>query len=528
MSTANDRSHPHGSGNTGHSSPAGSTSVLRDGGTDNEEEQAAPWIVRTLVGSLPGRIVMSSYESFRATGTTVVCLSPWGDGNPVSLPNVRFRDLAVSSIIAVTGGMAAVATPILAPVGGAAVAVFGGSIFVQMGLQAGFSVTTSMANNLVISSPLNKMIPIYSTRLQTTAVKVMLVTITYRHTMTDAGLGFFRSSQHHDRSLWFASVQDYLAVGKGWFSPYLFATGRRPIIPRNIKPDIIFCHGPFTPGDYKLGEALLQESALKIELCDPPPPLPASEGEEAEGPSFIDNIGTAAANIGTGATNLVSSTSQNIQNFLAPPSTPRAPSPAPTSKPEPAAVSTPTTPRRMVLVLVGIKPHRAGMWVSSQRPSESVMNYVLFNGCPAIVFPVKSGAPLVAWDGLTLKQLWDVTLPEKVTRDAGEEVGKEKVSGEPKAKKFEGIVSAIMEFLGMCIDWERVKVAPTEGSEEEAAEKPGDAAAATAELDDEGKKRAVKDAIRLLVGAAVRTKESDKVREEVDEDRAGLAMWRIP
>ena len=41
---------------------------------------------------------------------------------------------------------------------------------------------------------------------------------------------------------------DYLAVEKGWFSPYLFASGRRPVIPRSVKPDVVFCHGPFLSG----------------------------------------------------------------------------------------------------------------------------------------------------------------------------------------------------------------------------------------------------------------------------------------
>lgn len=52
---------------------------------------------------------------------------------------------------------------------------------------------------------------------------------------------------YRDNSL-FATVKDYLAVEKGWFSPYLFASGRRPIIPRSMKPDITFCHGPFLFG----------------------------------------------------------------------------------------------------------------------------------------------------------------------------------------------------------------------------------------------------------------------------------------
>ena len=59
---------------------------------------------------------------------------------------------------------------------------------------------------------------------------------------TDRAMFCFR-----DNSL-FSSVMDYLSIEKGWFSPYLFASGRRPVIPRSVKPDIVFCHGPFLSG----------------------------------------------------------------------------------------------------------------------------------------------------------------------------------------------------------------------------------------------------------------------------------------
>lgn len=62
---------------------------------------------------------MSSYESLRAAGTSVVCLSPvgiafyliytgmlirlqWGDSSPLLLPCIRFRDLAVHTVIVAT------------------------------------------------------------------------------------------------------------------------------------------------------------------------------------------------------------------------------------------------------------------------------------------------------------------------------------------------------------------------------------------------------------------------------------------
>lgn len=68
----------------------------------NEDEKSAPWVVRKLVGSMTGRIVMSSYESLRAAGTSVICLSPWGDSSPLLLPCIRFRDLAVHTVIVAT------------------------------------------------------------------------------------------------------------------------------------------------------------------------------------------------------------------------------------------------------------------------------------------------------------------------------------------------------------------------------------------------------------------------------------------
>lgn len=62
------------------------------------------------------------------------------------------------------------------------------------------------ANDLIFKGPFDKMIPIYSSRLQTTAVKVLVATIQYKHTMTDAELGYFRSTLQHkeDSALWAA------------------------------------------------------------------------------------------------------------------------------------------------------------------------------------------------------------------------------------------------------------------------------------------------------------------------------------
>ncbi|KIM42125.1 hypothetical protein M413DRAFT_10359 [Hebeloma cylindrosporum] len=471
----------------------------------NEEETTAPWIMRKLVGSMTGRIVLSSYETLRAAGTNVVCLSPWGDSSPLFLPCIRFRDLAVHTVIAVTGGMAAVAAPVMAPVADVVATSFGDTIFVELGIHAGFDLTTKLANDLVFDMPLKKILPIHSRRLETTGVKVLLITLRYKHTMSDAALGFYRSSLHSDTSL-FAAVKDYLAVEKGWFSPYLFATARRPIIPRSMKPDVVFCHGPFLSGDYKIGETLLNESASVITLCDPPPPA-AQEPNANQIPEKPEHKHSLS---------LPSLSKFNIHARS------RTPSPEPALTPLPP----PPVPRRLVILVVGLKPHRKA-WSLSARPGESVIRYVLLNGCPAIVVPAKLGAPLLAWDTLTLEKIWDVELPP--LSEGGE--GSTETIMRSASGRFEGVVDVIFEYLDLCVDWERFTVPSSNG-----VSSPGDVrndVKPSKEKEESGTrnlgaKGALKDAVTLLVAAAIRSKTSEEAKKELDADRSGIAMWRIP
>ncbi|TRM57487.1 hypothetical protein BD626DRAFT_412029 [Schizophyllum amplum] len=458
-----------------------------------EKEQHAPWIMRKLVGSLltldlqsmTGRIVMSSYESLRAAGTSVVCLSPWGDSSPLLLPCIRFRDLAVHGVIVATGGTAAIAAPIMqGPLADAIVSSVGDSILVELSMQAGFKGATSLANDLVFDKSAKALIPLHAGVLETTGVKVLTITLKYKHTRDDAALGFFRSSVHGDPSL-FASVIDYLAVEKGWFSPYLFASGRRPGIPRTMKPDVVFCHGPFLSGDYQVGQTLLAQSALEIKFCDSLEP--ATEEKPAEKHMSFSSL----------------SIPKNVPSLSSVFSRSRTPSPDPAL----AVPAAPLPPRRLVMVVVGLKPHRS-IWSSSARPDESVIKYILFNGCPAIVAPAKIGAPLLAWNTLTLEQLWKVPLPADADTESG---------GEERDKsRFQGVVDVLYEYMDFCVDWQRVEMA--EGQEETKKEGDGDVE----------RKKAVKDAITLLVAAAVRTGDSKEAKKEVDADRAGIAIWRIP
>jgi hypothetical protein len=84
----------------------------------------------------------------------------------------------------------------MAPVADVVVSSFGDTILVELGLHAGFDLTAKLANDLVFDKPLKKILPIHSNRLETTGVKVLLITLRYKHTMSDAALGFYRSSLH--------------------------------------------------------------------------------------------------------------------------------------------------------------------------------------------------------------------------------------------------------------------------------------------------------------------------------------------
>ncbi|KAF9446574.1 hypothetical protein P691DRAFT_732953 [Macrolepiota fuliginosa MF-IS2] len=458
---------------------------------------------------MTGRIVMSSYESLRAAGTNVICLSPWGDSSPLFLPCIRFRDLAIHTVIAATGGMAAVAAPAMGPISDIVVTSLGDSILVELGFHAGFELSTKAANDLVFEHTANKLIPIHSERLETTAVKVLLITLKYRHTMEDAALGFYRSSLHEDISL-FSSIKDYLAVEKGWFSPYLFASARRPIIPRSMKPDIVFCHGPFLSGDYRIGETLLAELASAIVLCDAPLPIPsagAKDKEKEEG-----NSGSRLSSLSIPA----------LRNHF---SRSRSPSPDPELTPLPQ----PPMPRRMVILVVGLKPHRK-LWSTSARPEESVINYILLNGCPGIVIPVKTGAPLVAWyAGMTLEQMWQVQLPEEMESDIpANELPRNSEGGgdEDGTRSFQGVVQVLFEYLDLCIDWDRV-VVPSGNTDSARSGGSVDSEAKATALE-KGKKMVLRNSLALLVSAAIKSGRSMEVMKEVDKERSGIAMWRIP
>lgn len=422
------------------------------------------------------------------------------------------------------------------------------------------------------------MIPVHSKRLETTGVKTLIITAKYKHTQLDATLGYFRASVHGgdvENGL-FSTISDYLSIDKGWWNPVLFASGRRPCIPRtyvvflpsnrlskvilltprlitytrfktpsfnpnrSMKPDVVFCHGPFHQADYRVAQALLAESAAVISFSDPvapvTPPMPVSDpsGETNTTPSagkttthyafgdyFKKGQSAAEEYLKTGQEKMnelmhnrshspspvPSQTSSVATKPNETITTPQLPADAAAVQEEPNLTTvTPEIPgspplRRLAILLVGISPHRK-LWTTSARPGESVIGYTLLNGAPAIVVPAKDGCPLMAWDTLTLDSLHKIGVVE--------------------GAKFDGIVNVLFEYVALCADWDRFNFPEKleEGNEQD-GEKRITSKQETAEI-------LTKDALTLLVAAAIRSKESKEVKKHIDSDRAGIVMLRLP
>lgn len=244
-----------------------------------------------------------------------------------------------------------------------------------------------------------------------------------------------------------------------------------------------------------MGTRLLNESASAIFLCDAIPPVENSISEDSHEEAKHSFLSVPSLPI--------------LSKYLPQPRS-RTPSPEPCLTPVPQ----PIQPRRIVVILLGIKPHRK-VWTSSARPGESAIQYTLLNGSPTVVLPAKPGSPLVAWNTLTLEELHKLELPD--AQDQG-------------GHKFKGVVDVFCEYMELCIDWDRVKLEKSDAVQgEQHSDVPGQTTSSeSAVSDDIDRRYAVRNALTLLLISAVCSKESKQVMKEVDVERAGVVVFRIP
>ncbi len=332
----------------------------------------------------------------------------------------------------------------------------------------------------------------------------------------------------------FTTVLDYLSIEKGWMSPILFASNRRPIIPRTMKPDVVFCHGPFlsglcitvfsglrllidAPGDYRIAQTLLAESASVISLSEEPSPddIPLYLQEKPKEPDPYPKY-------------------RPISNYIA-----RKKAEHELEKNPPPSIPAVQQKRRLLIILMGIKPHRTdNAWSTSRRPGESLIRYLLLNGCPSVVVPAKQGCPLIAWNTLSLESIWKIAKVEGVAGPTPDQTAS--LTPEGEETKLDGALRVLFEYVELCIDWDRVIVpssdqAPSSESADAAVQvdlesesKPQEDAQAAVPASLDSKREAVKNALGALLAGAVKSYESKAVKKDVDVDRAGIALLRMP
>jgi hypothetical protein len=241
-----------------------------------------------------------------------------------------------------------------------------------------------------------------------------------------------------------------------------------------LRSQVTLAHLP--TGDYKVGQTFLRESATVIQLCNGPPPEESLVTSTDASGDLDKTIFPRYKSIGR-LTKYQSLTKYLIRKDSAPPE------------------------HRLLITAVGIKPTgKSSQWTSCLKHEESSIRYLMLNGVPSIVIPAKTGCPLIAWDTLTLASLYKL---EKEKKDAG----------------IQGVVDVILEYLTFCVDWDRVVLPSTT---------PTDSPGGEGKVDVEKAKESLRNAVAVLVAGVVKSKDTRTVREEVDLDRAGIVMFRIP
>ena len=183
----------------------------RDGQKQAIEDQKSNWGKRFVSNTLVGRVVRASVQSAVSTATLPAYLSPWGDNNPITLPNLRKRDAALG----LAGHFGIVGVDTIAPS-----ALEFGSVIVDEVVKLGLSEAATQ----VVDEGIDHVKPKKPIKITRTAhAKTVQARIKHKLIGVDAELNFV--GEYPAESL--------TAIDKGWFCPYLYASGRAPSLPRS-------------------------------------------------------------------------------------------------------------------------------------------------------------------------------------------------------------------------------------------------------------------------------------------------------
>lgn len=234
-------------------------------GSGPQDAQKSDSVKRFFGDTLFGRVARSSVQTATSMAKMPTALSPWGDNNPVTLPNVRYRDAVLFTTFAFVGG------PLVEGMADGVTSTFGADSFISEIVNSGagaIAASTVLKYSVfqIVEQAIDKgiiehMLPEEEKMLQTTNVKSLQVGIKHKLMGVDADLRF----------VGIYPARNTQACEKGWFCPYLFASARTPLIPRANEFAIAQSFGPFLGGDYLLAHKLLSESAHTLSMCEANP-----------------------------------------------------------------------------------------------------------------------------------------------------------------------------------------------------------------------------------------------------------------
>jgi hypothetical protein len=207
-----------------------------------KDEQKTDGVKRFFGDTLVGRVARSSVQTVTTTMKMPTSLSPWGDNNPVTLPNVRYRDAILFTTFAFVGA------PLVDGISDGVTSAFGADSFISEIVASGAdtivgSTVIKYGIFQIVEQAIDKgivehMLPEEEKMLITTGVKSLQVGIKHKLMGVDADLRFVGIYPSRDAQ----------ACEKGWFCPYLFASARTPSVPRANDFGICQFFGPFLGG----------------------------------------------------------------------------------------------------------------------------------------------------------------------------------------------------------------------------------------------------------------------------------------
>jgi len=311
----------------------GSHPVPGAGPTENVDEKESKNVHRFVGNMLAVRLGRAGVQTIASSAKLPFYLSPWGDNNPVTLPNVRKRDIALAGVMHVSMGALAPSSALL--------------------VHSGHAVTWTAEQ--AVHEGIHKIHGGGKPHEVTTRVGLVSLAIRIQHKLIgqNAELVFFGARETVDKT----------SCSKGWFCPYLYASGRTPQVPRSK--------------DFTMAQFI--------------------------GPGLV-----ADASIAPIILNTLHDNDTAIVSFC------------------PWQADAPNLPpfRRVALFVLGISPYRtANMWSQARIPNEARLSFHLLTHIPAIVLPVTANTPVLAWSPRTLRQILEdaeSSLGENLHADSGD------------------------------------------------------------------------------------------------------------